>query len=145
MRISDPLKNRFLKSKIRAQGFTLIEMIILITMAGIILPAIFIPFVTAVKGSGKPEMVVRAVYLAQQRMEELMKFNYTHPALNPVALTPYSSIPGHEGYQWQWEIAWVDHQFNPSFTDLGYKRILVRVRSPENHTYEIYSLVTRFP
>lgn len=145
MRTYSLCKIRDSKSKVRCKGFTLIELIILIVMAGILLPTIILPFVSSVKGSGKPEMISRAVYLAQQRMEELTKFNYTHPSLNPVPLTPYSSIPGHEGYQWQWEIVRVDHQFNPSSTDLGYKRILVRVRDPENHTYEIYSVVTRFP
>lgn len=126
-------------------GFTLIEMIILIVIAGILLPTIIIPFVSSVKGSGKPEMVSRAIYLVQQRMEELMKFNYSHPSLNPMAMTPYSSIPGHDGYQWQWEIVWVDNQFNLSSSDSGYKRILVRVRDPEGHIYEVYSVVTRFP
>lgn len=137
--------SRISKSLIKYRGFTLIELIIFIVMAGILLPVIIVPFVSSVKGSGTPEMVARAVYLAQQRMEELSKFNYDNPTLNPVALTPYTSIPGHPGYQWQWEIVWVDHQFNPSAIDLGYKRILVRIRNPENHTVEIYSVVTRFP
>ncbi len=145
MKISNHWKIRNPKSETKCKGFTLIEIIILIVMAGILLPTIIVPFVSSVKGSGKLEMVSRAIYLAQLRMEELTKFNYTHPSLNPVPLTSYSTIPGHEGYQWQWEIIYVDNQFNPSATDSGYKRIRVRVRDPENHTYEIYSIVTRFP
>lgn len=126
------------------KGFTLIEVIILIVMASILLPAIIVPFATGVKGSIKPEMATTATYLAHYKMEEFMKFNYTHPALNPVALTPYANAPI-SNYQWQWEIIWVDSNFNPSGSDLGYKRILVRVKDPENDTYEIYSVVTRFP
>ena len=42
------------------KGFTLIEIIILIVMAGILLPVIIVPFVTGVKGSGKPEMVTNS-------------------------------------------------------------------------------------
>ena len=127
------------------KGFTLIELIILIVMAGILLPVIIVPFVTAVKSSGKPEMVNKSMYLAHQRMEEFMKFPYTNAALNPTALTPYVNA-GVPGYDWQWEIYYVDSNFsNPDLvTDRGYKRILVRVRDPMSDTYEIYSVVANF-
>jgi type II secretory pathway pseudopilin PulG len=126
------------------KGFTLIEIIVLIVMAGILLPAIVYPFLVGVKKSGKPEMATTAMYLAHQKMEEFMKFNYSNAALNPTALTPYanSDIPT---YQWQWEIVYVDNNFNTSGSDVGYKRILVRVKDPESDTYEIYSVVTNFP
>jgi len=126
------------------RGFTLIEIIILIVMAGILLPAIIVPFATGVKGSGKPEMATTAMYLGHQKMEEFMKFDYSNAVLTPVALTPYANSDI-TTYQWQWEIAYVDNNFNASGSDVGYKRILVRVRDPENDAYEIYSVVTRFP
>ncbi len=131
------------KSEIQ-RGFTLIEIIILIVMAGILLPVIIVPFVTGVKSSVKPEMATKAMYLAHQRMEEFTKFQYTDATLTPTALTAYAAIPGNSGYEWQWEIALVDNNFNAS-ADVGYKRILVRVKDPQNDTYEIYSVVTRFP
>lgn len=120
------------------------EVIVLIVMAGILLPAILVPFVASVKGSGKPEMVNKAIFLAQQKMEEFMKFNYSQPALNPVALTPYTNadLPG---YRWRWSITLVNSNFNPSGPDVGYKRILVRVQDPENSIYEIISVITHFP
>ena len=95
------------------RGFTLIEIIILIVMAGILLPAIIVPFATGVKGSGKPEMATTAMYLGHQKMEEFMKFDYSNAVLTPVALTPYanSDIPS---YQWQWEIVLVDNNFSTS-------------------------------
>lgn len=127
------------------KGFTLIEIIILIVMAGILLPAIILPFVTGVKSSGKPEMATKAIYLAHQRMEEFMKFQYTDATLNPTGLTAYAPIPGNSGYEWQWEIALVDNNLNAFGSDVGYKRILVRVKDPQNDNYEIYSVVTRFP
>ena len=136
-----------LKSEIRNRksvgGFTLIEVLVFIVIAGILLPAIVVPFATAVKGSRKPETVATAMYLAHYRMEELTKFAYGNGALNPVALTPYANTPV-PNYQWQWQISYVDSDFNASATNLGYKRILVRVRDPENATYEIYSVVTNF-
>jgi len=131
------------------KGFTLIEIIILIVLAGILLPAIIVPFAAAVKGSGKPEVVNTAMYLAHQKMEEFVKFDYSQAALNPIALTPYTNT-SFPNYQWQWEIVYVPSNnlnapgsVNPP--DTGYKRILVRVRDPQNDTYEVYSVVTNFP
>ena len=126
------------------KGFTLIEIIILIVMAGVFLPAIIVPFVAGVKASGKPEMVNTAMYLGHQKMEEFMKYQYGNSALNPIGLTVYAGT-GISGYDWQWEIALVDSNFNTSGSDVGYKRILVRVKDPMNDTYEIYSVVTNFP
>jgi len=127
-----------------SKGFTLIEIIILIVMAGILLPTIIVPFVTAVKGSGKPEMVNTAMFLAQEKMEEFMKYEYSQAELNPIALTPYTNADI-SNYQWQWEIILVDSNFNISGADVGYKRILVRVMDPMGDTYEVYSVVTNFP
>jgi len=129
-----------------SKGFTLIEIIVLIVMAGILLPAIIVPFATGVRGSGKPEMATIAMYLGHQKMEEFMKFDYSNAALNPVGLTSYVNADI-SNYQWQWEIMYVDSDFaNPDLvTNRGYKRILVRVKDPENDAYEIYSVVTDFP
>ncbi len=130
---------------LRSKGFTLIEIIILIVMAGILLPVIIVPFVTGVRGSGKPEMVTTAMYLAHQRMEELMKYDYgTMPDLDPTAgFVPFPT--GVANYQGEYEIVYVDSSFNTSGTDVGYKRIIVRVTDPEGTTYEIYAVVTNFP
>jgi len=130
--------------KQKNKGFTLIEIIILIVMAGILLPVIIVPFVTGVKSIGKPEMATKAMYLAHQKMEEFTKFQYTDPTLDPIVLTVYAAIPGNSGYEWQWEIALVDNNFSASVPDVRYKRILVRVKDPQNDTYEIYVVVTRF-
>ena len=131
-------------SEIRNRAFTLIEILVVIVIAGILLPVIVVPFVSAVKGSGKPEKATTAMYLAHQKMEEFMKFEYSNPALNAIALTPYANA-GISNYQWQWEIVYVDSNFNPSATDVNYKRIYVRMRDPDNDTYEVYSIVTNFP
>ncbi len=140
------LSGRQAHSTIGNKGFTLIEIIILIVMAGILLPTIIVPFVTGVKGSQKPEIVTTAMYLGHQRMEEFMKFDYGNAALNPTALTAYAAAPI-SGYDWQWEIMYVDNNFANSdlVTNRGYKRILVRVRDPQSDTYPIYSVVTDFP
>lgn len=127
------------------KGFTLIEILILIVMAGILLPVIVVPFVTGIRGSGKPEIVTTAMYLAHQRTEELMKYDYgTTPDLDPTAgFVPFPT--GVANYQGEYEIVYVNSSFNTSGTDVGYKRIIVRVTDPEGTTYEIYAVVTNFP
>ena len=131
------------------KGFTLIEIIVVIVIAGILLPVIVVPFVSAVKGSGKPEKATTAMYLAHQKMEELMKFDYSRAELNTIALTLPGPAPI-SGYQWQYAILYVPSSdlkaagsANPP--DTGYKRILVRVTDPEGDTYHVYSVVTHFP
>jgi len=122
------------------KGFTLIEIIVLIVMAGIIIPAIVVPFATGIRGSKKPEMVTTAMYLAHQKMEELMKFNYCRaPDLTPGTYT--LPAPPIAGYTWTWTIIYVDNTFAPSGTDVGYKRILVTVTDPQGSTYDVYSVV----
>ncbi len=128
------------------RGFTLVEIIVLVVLAGIIIPAIVVPFATGIRESGKPEVVTTAMYLAHQRMEELMKYNYCNAALNPTAVTGLSPITGFATYQWEWSIYYVDNNFQNQdlVTDRGYKLIFVHVRDPMLNDYAIYSVVTRF-
>jgi type II secretory pathway pseudopilin PulG len=126
------------------RGFTLIEIIVLVVLAGIIIPVIVVPFATGVRGSGKPEMVTTAMYLAHQKMEELMKFDYSRtPDLTPGTYT--LPAPPISGYTWQWVISYVDNNFNASGSDVGYKMIRVSVTDPQSSTYNVYSVVTNFP
>lgn len=119
------------------------EIIVLIVMAGIIIPAIVVPFATGIRGSTKPEMVTTAMYLAHQKMEELMKFNYCRaPDLTPG--TYNSPAPPVTGYTWQWVISYVTNTLAASGSDAGYKMIQVTVTDPQGSTYNVSSVVTRF-
>ena len=131
-------------SAIGNKGFTLIEIIVLIVMAGIIIPTIVIPFATGIRGSGKPEVVTTAMYLAHQKMEELMKFDYSRaPDLTPGTYT--LPAPPIAGYTWQWVISYVNNSFGASGSDVGYKMIQVTVTDPQGSTYNVYAVVTNFP
>jgi type II secretory pathway pseudopilin PulG len=129
---------------LRNRGFTLIEIIVLVVLAGIIIPVIVVPFATGIRGGGKPEMVTTAMYLAHQKMEELMKFNYSRtPDLTPGTYT--LPAPPIAGYTWQWVISYADNNFNPSGSDVGYKLIQVTVTDSQASTYNVYAVVTNFP
>jgi type II secretory pathway pseudopilin PulG len=132
------------QSAIGRTGFTLIEIIILIVLAGIIIPVIVIPFATGIRGSQKPEMVTKAMYYAHQRMEELMKYNYCNAALNVTGGSVAFTTGGEPNYTGQNNIAYVDSTFAASGSDVGYKRIQVTVTDPQGSTYNVYSVVTRF-
>ena len=126
------------------RGFTLIEIIVLVVLAGIIIPVIVVPFATGIRGSGKPEMVTTAMYLAHQKMEELMKFDYDRaPDLTPDTYT--LPAPPATGYTWQWVISYVDNSFAASGSDVGYKMIQVTVTDPQSSIYNVYAVVTHFP
>jgi hypothetical protein len=124
----------------------------LIVIAGIIIPVIVIPFATGIKGSGKPEMVTKAMYYAHQGMEELMKFNFSKtPELDiATGLGTYKNClttPPETGYTCQYQVLCVTATdlVNGSLTPSNYKQIHVRVTDPESSAYEIYAVVTNFP
>jgi type II secretory pathway pseudopilin PulG len=138
-------------SAIGTKGFTLIEIIVMIVMAGILLPVIVVPFVTGIRGSGKPEMVTKAMYYAHQGMEELMKFDFSKtPELDiATGLGTYKSClttPPEAGYTCQYQVLCVTATdlVTGSLTPSSYKQIHVRVTDPDS-TYDVYSVVTNFP
>jgi type II secretory pathway pseudopilin PulG len=131
-------------SAIGRRGFTLIEIIALIVMAGIIIPAIIVPFATGIRESNKPEMVATAMYLAHQRMEELMKYDYCNAALNVTGGFVAFTTGGEPNYTGLNNIAYVDDTFTASGSDVGYKMIQVTVTDPQGSTYDVYSVVTLF-
>jgi len=131
---------------VRNKGFTLIEIIVLIVIAGIIVPVIVVPFATGIKASGKPEMATTAMYFAHQRMEELMKYYYCHATLTVTGVgvfVPFTT-GGEPNYTGQNNIIYVDNTFAASGSDVGYKMIQVTVTDPQGSTYNVYSVVTRF-
>ena len=135
------------------KGFTLIEIIVLVVLAGIIIPVIAVPFATGVRRSAKPEMVTKAMYLAHQRMEDLMKYNYSRAELDTHDLdNPGTTITiGGTDFNLQVEIYYVDSNFSVvgdgklAANDKGYKWIRVCVTDPDVVTYNVYSVVTNFP
>lgn len=54
----------------RQKGFTLIEMIIIIVLVGILLPAIFLPFINASKGIVTPAVAAGMSSVARKVMDE---------------------------------------------------------------------------
>ena len=133
-------------SSIMNRGFTIIEVIVFLVVAGVIASAIFIPFLTGLKGGMTPEKVTTASYMAQAKMEELAKYTYSNSNLDPLPLTAYVQVDAtyFPDYDWQWEIKYIDEGLNDSACDVGYKQILVRVRDPDGGPFELTSIIADF-
>jgi prepilin-type N-terminal cleavage/methylation domain-containing protein len=132
----------------KKDGFTLIEVIIFIVVAGIIAAAIFIPFTTNLKESITPEKIATAVYLSKEKMEELTKYAYDDSNIDPIS-TSFSRVnlnPSHPfyNYWWQWQISWVDENLLTS-SDVGYKSIVITLKYPNDNDIVFQTLVTRRP
>jgi prepilin-type N-terminal cleavage/methylation domain-containing protein len=128
------------------RGFTLIEVIIFIVLAGVLASGIFIPFLSSLKGSMGPENTITASYLAQAKMEEFTKYTYSNSNLDPLPLTAYVQVDAtyFPNYQWQWEIKYIDENLTDSPCNVGYKQVLVRVRDPDGKEFEVTYIVTYF-
>jgi type II secretory pathway pseudopilin PulG len=131
-------------SAIDNKGFTLIEILALIVMAGITISAIVVPFTTGIQKSTKPEMAAAAMYFAHKRMEELMKYNYCYASSMSVTGGFVTFSTGSSQYTGQNYIAYVTNSFTASSSDVGYKKIQVTITDPQGNTYNVYSVVTRF-
>jgi hypothetical protein len=87
-------------------------------------------------------MVATAMYLAHQKMEELMKFDYCQASLNTGTTAMAPAPAPFSNYQWGWTISYVTNTFATSIPDVGYKQIVVTVTDPQGSTYNVYSVVT---
>ncbi|HHT9127072.1 MAG TPA: type IV pilus modification PilV family protein [Candidatus Brocadiia bacterium] len=84
----------YLKKNVQDKcGFTLIEVIIFLVLAGIILPLIFIPFMTGLKSYSTPEVVSTATFLGEELMEEIKSKGFDE---NPASPTDPANL-GPEG------------------------------------------------
>jgi prepilin-type N-terminal cleavage/methylation domain-containing protein len=114
------------------RGFTLIELIVFVVIAAIFVPASYIAFSAVMRDVTKPETLVHARFLAEQKMEELTGKPYLPETVNNPSWPNYDDVGGYLGYQWKWNTVTVayteDRSGTPYVTTLG-----VSPRVPGNH------------
>ncbi|WP_096894476.1 type II secretion system protein [Candidatus Scalindua japonica] len=75
------MKNSFCKNRIwdlkSERGFTLVELVMIITVTGVLSSTLVVPFATGIKQGTRPEIYATATYLAQKEIEELKNAGYT--------------------------------------------------------------------
>ncbi len=69
-------KNRIWNVK-SERGFTLMELIMVVTVTGILSSSLVTPFISGIKQGTRPEIYATATYLAQEKIEELRSSGYT--------------------------------------------------------------------
>ena len=85
----------------RRDGFTLLELIVFIVVAGIFIPMAYIAFMAASRASLNAETIVTARFLAERKLEDITKNTYLGLQGEQ---TSHVAIPGYAGYQWRWTI-----------------------------------------
>jgi len=88
-------------------GFTLLELIVFIAVAGIFIPMAYIAFMATTRASMNPEGVIIARFLAESKLEDITKDTFLNLQGGQ---TGYVAVPGYAGYQWRWTIQLIAYQ-----------------------------------
>jgi len=134
------------------RGFTLIELIIFIVVAGLFVPLAYMAFTTALKDSTNPESVITARFLAEMKMEDITMedFDDIFENFRRRPSTSYEDIDKskYPGYQWKWTIGYITYSGDPpvisdSGSKTNYLKIIVYVRNPQGYEYVVHTIVTK--
>ena len=132
-------------SRTNNSGFTLLELLVFIAIAGLIIPAVLLAFRQSVMELDNPVIETRISGLAREKMEEFLQYDYDDPSL-PFGLGADAVNLGGGSYNRLWVVlpAQPVPGFPFTFIDTGYKRLLVAVRSPDlSRTVILENLMVR--
>jgi prepilin-type N-terminal cleavage/methylation domain-containing protein len=115
------------KLALKSDGFTLIEVIIIIVIVSVFMAAIGIPLLNGIRDSDVPEKATTAFFLAQEKIEELAGTDYSSLTIGSWTLEDLGGDIGFVGYSRQVEVKNVDQDLADSGTDVGYRQITVTV------------------
>ncbi|HME45387.1 MAG TPA: hypothetical protein VKF36_20005 [Syntrophorhabdales bacterium] len=98
----------------RSKGFSLMETVIFIVLAAIVIPIFYLTTQPVIKDMMMPTSWIKARFVAERKMEELMAYRFTDTTINVGSYGP-STVAGdtfypadYAGYQWQWAITYLD-------------------------------------
>ena len=99
------------------RGFTLMELIMVVTVTGILSSTLVVPFTTGIKQGTRPEIYATATYLAQQRIEEQRSSGYTSTS-GTLGTSTSTTTKNGRNYDEQIITKYVDHDdVNDVFVD----------------------------
>ena len=101
------LQRQFVEQDMRAgiKGFTLIEVLMVMTIFSIGILAVAAMQITSTKGNASARRMTEALALAEKHAENLMRLPYDHVDLNP-ANNPHTS--SHGPYAVNWNVTEID-------------------------------------
>jgi len=116
------------------RGFTLIEIILVVVLAGIAIPPLVAAVSYITKAQVNPMGTTVETTLAQEEIESVIAKKQSTCAacgyLNiPAAAGAFAAVTGFPNYQKKTDVALVDPSLNVSATDVGYKKVTVTVRA----------------
>ncbi len=130
------------KRDIKSRGFTLIELVMVIVIGCVAMFPLLSMFANATANSVQPELVTKAVFLAQERIETVLAdyryigrgYDYIVSANYPVEI----SIPGFPGFS-----AAVSVSAENVYDGVTYKEVSVTVSNPAIPSVTLSTWVTR--
>ena len=152
----------------KSKGFSLLETVIFIVLAALVIPIFYLTTQPVIKDMMTPTAYIKARFVAERKMEELMAYRFTDtPTLDvgsygPSAVTADTYFPAadYAGYQWRWAINWLGcgasggscagYSDSPAVltttsnpgTNTYYKQIDLTVTGPQGVTYRTTNAVT---
>ncbi|MEA1929259.1 MAG: hypothetical protein U9N73_13715 [Candidatus Auribacterota bacterium] len=125
------------------RGFTLMELIIFIVLAGLLIPVVILAFSQGIRGMNIPTMVAEADFAAQEKMEWFLQYPYGASQLTPGYGADEVTING-EVYSRKWRIRFYNPGYPSPGIDGGYKQIDVFATTDElPRVVELHTLITR--
>ena len=127
----------------RSRGFTLMELIIFIALAGLLIPALMLAFRQGIVGMDIPGQVAEAGFLAQEKLEWFMQFDYGDPQVDPGQGSDEVTLNG-KVYSRKWKISPYNIGSPSPQIDTGYKQIDIYTTTAElPHAVELHTLITK--
>ena len=153
-----------------SKGFSLLETVVFIVLAALVIPIFYLTTQPVIKEMMTPTSYIKARFVAERKMEELVAYSFYDTALTvgdfgPSAVTADTTFPltdtEYASYQWQWTIRYLDcgagagncagytgnvliTMPNPPTYATKYKQIDVSVWGAEGvaYSYRVTSVVT---
>ena len=127
----------------RSRGFTLMELIIFIALAGLLIPTLMLAFHQGVLGMNLPPLLAEAGFVAQEKMEWFLQYDYEAPQVAPGQGADEVAAGG-KLYSREWKISFYNEGSLSSQTDTGYKQIDIYATAAElPHAVELHTLITK--
>jgi len=106
----------------KANGFTFIELIMVILIVGIAIIPLIQMYTTSLKGSADAELDTVALELAQEKMEETRQLSF-----GSVSSSSGTFAAPFAAYSYQVTVGYVDQDFNTSGSPTEYKKVEIKV------------------
>ena len=98
------------------KGFTLIELIVFIVVAGMFIPMAYIAFMAVTKGSTTPDILMTARFLTENKLEEFTSLPYDSITAPEETAYVQITITGYSDYEWKKIVTYV--AYGPTNSDL---------------------------